>query len=355
MCRATRTTALRQRSGRGREDSRRATASRSTGQLNADTSKRSTAPTAAPRRIDRHHPRQHGALALAAARPRQDPRDPQHPGLHAAGRARTASRSGRRASWSASRNMQTPLLTETMKYITVNPTWNVPPSIIYNEYLPALQQDPTVLERMGLKLVQQPRRLGAHLSAAGRAQCARARPLQLPEQVPGLPARHAGQALVRARQARLQPWLHARAGPAEICRGAAVPGAPDRKLDTPSASSRMYGSAEDDIHFPTTDPGPPDLPDRVRGRRGQAAVPRRHLRPRRAACCRRSRASAAGRRWRRSVRSDSGSSVRRRTSAKAAPTCRRVRAAASSSSCSAARTSQQQVRPRETGRAKSRR
>jgi murein L,D-transpeptidase YcbB/YkuD len=48
----------------------------------------------------------------------------------------------------------TPILTETMKYITVNPTWNVPPSIVYNEYLPALQQDPTVLERMGLKLSQ---------------------------------------------------------------------------------------------------------------------------------------------------------------------------------------------------------
>lgn len=46
----------------------------------------------------------------------------------------------------------TPLLSETMKYITVNPTWNVPPSIVYNEYLPALQQDPTVLERMGLKV-----------------------------------------------------------------------------------------------------------------------------------------------------------------------------------------------------------
>ncbi|WP_035983917.1 L,D-transpeptidase family protein [Bradyrhizobium sp. STM 3843] len=46
----------------------------------------------------------------------------------------------------------TPLLSETMKFITVNPTWNVPPSIIYNEYLPALQQDPTVLERMGLRL-----------------------------------------------------------------------------------------------------------------------------------------------------------------------------------------------------------
>jgi L,D-transpeptidase YcbB len=46
----------------------------------------------------------------------------------------------------------TPLLSETMKFITVNPTWNVPPSIIYNEYLPALQQDPTVLQRMGLRL-----------------------------------------------------------------------------------------------------------------------------------------------------------------------------------------------------------
>ncbi len=48
----------------------------------------------------------------------------------------------------------TPEMTETMKFITVNPTWNVPPSIVYNEYLPALQQDPTVLERMGLRLTQ---------------------------------------------------------------------------------------------------------------------------------------------------------------------------------------------------------
>jgi len=50
----------------------------------------------------------------------------------------------------------TPLLSETMKFITVNPTWNVPPSIIYNEYLPALQQDPTVLQRMGLRLDRAP-------------------------------------------------------------------------------------------------------------------------------------------------------------------------------------------------------
>jgi murein L,D-transpeptidase YcbB/YkuD len=49
-------------------------------------------------------------------------------------------------------NMATPLLSETMKYITINPTWNVPPSIVQNEYLPALAQDPTVLQRMGLRL-----------------------------------------------------------------------------------------------------------------------------------------------------------------------------------------------------------
>ena len=45
---------------------------------------------------------------------------------------------------------QTPLLSETMKSITVTPTWNVPPSIVYGEYLPALSRDPTVLARMGL-------------------------------------------------------------------------------------------------------------------------------------------------------------------------------------------------------------
>src|SRR5262249_37356480 len=49
-------------------------------------------------------------------------------------------------------SMPTPLLSETMKYITINPTWHVPPSIVYNEYLPALAQDPTVLDRMGLRV-----------------------------------------------------------------------------------------------------------------------------------------------------------------------------------------------------------
>jgi murein L,D-transpeptidase YcbB/YkuD len=48
----------------------------------------------------------------------------------------------------------TPMLAAEMKYITVNPIWNVPPSIVENEYLPALQEDPTVLDRYGLKIYQ---------------------------------------------------------------------------------------------------------------------------------------------------------------------------------------------------------
>jgi murein L,D-transpeptidase YcbB/YkuD len=50
----------------------------------------------------------------------------------------------------------TPIMTADMKFITVNPTWNVPPSIINHEYLPALEQDPTVLDRMGLKIARNP-------------------------------------------------------------------------------------------------------------------------------------------------------------------------------------------------------
>ncbi len=52
--------------------------------------------------------------------------------------------------------LPTPITSAEMKYITVNPTWNVPPSIIQNEYLPALQQDPNAMERIGLKVVHNP-------------------------------------------------------------------------------------------------------------------------------------------------------------------------------------------------------
>jgi murein L,D-transpeptidase YcbB/YkuD len=46
--------------------------------------------------------------------------------------------------------MPTPIMSADMKYITVNPTWNVPPSIVNKEYLPAIARDPSVLARAGL-------------------------------------------------------------------------------------------------------------------------------------------------------------------------------------------------------------
>ena len=70
--------------------SRRSTASAPSGQLNVGDARRDQRPQA--REDRRHHPRQHGALALGAARPRQDLRDGQHPGLHAARRARRQAR-----------------------------------------------------------------------------------------------------------------------------------------------------------------------------------------------------------------------------------------------------------------------
>ncbi|HEY8268597.1 MAG TPA: L,D-transpeptidase family protein [Xanthobacteraceae bacterium] len=53
-------------------------------------------------------------------------------------------------------NLATPITSAYMTHITVNPTWNVPPSIIQNEYLPALQQDPQAMDRIGLKLTRNP-------------------------------------------------------------------------------------------------------------------------------------------------------------------------------------------------------
>ncbi len=50
----------------------------------------------------------------------------------------------------------TPMTSAEMKFITVYPTRNVPPSIIENEYLPALQADPNALDRIGLKIYQDP-------------------------------------------------------------------------------------------------------------------------------------------------------------------------------------------------------
>jgi murein L,D-transpeptidase YcbB/YkuD len=85
-------------------------------------------------------------------------------------------------------SMPTPLISEQMKFITVNPTWNVPPSIVQNEYLPALRQNPMALARIGLRVEHNRDGTIQCFPAPWRAKCARTHSLQFPEQIPRLPA-----------------------------------------------------------------------------------------------------------------------------------------------------------------------
>ena len=124
----------------------------------------------------------------------------------------------------------TPLLTETMKYITVNPTWNVPPSIVYNEYLPALQQDPTVLQRMGLRL-EQNRDGSVHISQPpGEANALGRVRFNFPNKFLVYQHDTPDKYLFEQVRARLQPWLHARAVSRSIRRGPARHRAAQREM-----------------------------------------------------------------------------------------------------------------------------
>lgn len=48
---------------------------------------------------------------------------------------------------------RTPVFSDQMTYLEVNPTWNVPPSIARNEILPKLRRDPSYLARNGYTLL----------------------------------------------------------------------------------------------------------------------------------------------------------------------------------------------------------
>jgi len=47
----------------------------------------------------------------------------------------------------------TPIFSEKMRYLIVNPYWHVPVSIMRKEFLPKLQEDPTYLSRRGFEVV----------------------------------------------------------------------------------------------------------------------------------------------------------------------------------------------------------
>lgn len=49
---------------------------------------------------------------------------------------------------------QTPIFSDEMEHVIVNPSWTVPPSILKNEFLPALARDPFYADRKGFKVVR---------------------------------------------------------------------------------------------------------------------------------------------------------------------------------------------------------
>jgi L,D-transpeptidase YcbB len=150
-------------------------------------------------------------------------------------------------------SMQTPLLSNTIKHITVNPTWNVPPSIVHNEYLPALQQDPTVLARMGLKVVYN-RDGSVHIyQPPGEANALGRLRFNFPNRF--LVYQHdTADKHMFAHEVRAYSHGCMRvqdpAKYAEILLGIALP----KDGYTQDRIKKMYGTSEHDIHFPTPIP-----------------------------------------------------------------------------------------------------
>ena len=174
----------------------------------------------------------------------------------------------------------TPLLTETMKFITVNPTWNVPPSIIYNEYLPALQQDPTVLTRMGLKL-DRARDGSIHISQPpGEANALGRIRFNFPNKFLVYQHDTPDKNLFAKDERAFSHGCMRVQNPGSICRGPARHHRAERALHA-GKNPRHVRPQRDRPEIPDADPGQHHLPDRVRGRCRQAAIPQGRLRPRR--------------------------------------------------------------------------
>ena len=128
----------------------------------------------------------------------------------------------------------TPVFSNVMRYVLINPSWQVPDSIIKKEILPRLE--PFRAPRLRS---EDDRRTGHRAPAAGRRQRARAARLHVPERSFGLPARHAGARAVLRGHAGAQPRLRARRRPVAARRtGARMAGEPDRARRSAARSAR---------------------------------------------------------------------------------------------------------------------
>ena len=242
---------------------------KATGTLDAADRRRAQRPPARP--ADRHHPRQHGALALDAARSRQDLCDRQSRPTSRCASFTTAGRCGRRRIVDGKPTMPTPIMSAEMKYITVNPTWNVPPSIVNNEYLPALRAGSRRCWRGWGLTVATTRDGSVHISqppgehnALGRLR------FNFPNKFLVYQHDTPDKNLFALDRRAFSHGCMRVAGSGEIRRGAASHRAPGRGLyrgaHPQDVRHRREGHPVSDLH-----PGAPDLSDRLRRRRRQAA------------------------------------------------------------------------------------
>ena len=191
----------------------------------------------------------------------------------------------------------TPLTTAQMKFITVNPTWNVPPSIIANEYLPAVRQDPGVLERMGLRMEQnRDGTVRIYQPPGDRNALGRIRfnfPNKFLVYQHDTPDKHL--------------FAHDKRAYSHGCMRVQDPLLYGEKLLSIVLPQEKYTQDKlrehvrrlgDQHQFPERPAGAPDLSDGVRGRGRHAADPRRRLWPRRRSYRRDQGRGAQGRRYR---------------------------------------------------------
>ena len=124
---------------------------------------------------------------------------------------------------------ETPIFRSMITYVVFNPTWTIPPGILVKDKLPELRRNPGALQRMNIRVLDgsgrevDPYSINWNRYGIGRLppyqfrqdpgpeQRARAREDHVPESVPGVPARLAGEVAVRAGRARVQLGLHPRA------------------------------------------------------------------------------------------------------------------------------------------------
>ena len=189
---------------------------------------------------------------------------------------------------------QTPIFSDEIEYVIVNPTWNVPASIAVKEMLPQIQADPgkalngyQVFANIGgrfravdpwtvdwrnvdmrrIQIKQPP----GERNALGSIKFMFPNPFAV--YLHDTPSKSLFQKDYRA----YQPRLHAGDEPVGFCRGPAHPRS-ERVGGRPEEAGRRARDAgePDPAH-----PGPHHLFHRLGGRFGQAAAARRRLRPRR--------------------------------------------------------------------------